>query len=180
MRTPALLLGLLTAFWTLPALAEPAKFFVLYGQVNTELQLAGPDKSIPSARFREAAVSFCYDKTDTSLSRVRLALNPGSVVPNTQPQPAFVSQLSKQEISFVADGATFLKDGKGKIDGILNLNGVSKTVQAEVTLNAPSATAASLSLRIGVKRMEFNFSDVGEAHQGDDLSSTADAQAMGH
>lgn len=145
-----------------------------------------------TALFREATASFQYDPSTSSLSHLRLAINPTSLLStNSRNERSFGLMLGEKEIAFVANDPLTLKDSKGQLKGTLSLNGVNKPAQVDVTLNklgeSPSSSlfsstsrTAGLTLRATIKRSEFNLEErVDPPRFGEDLILTADVQAIG-
>jgi len=176
--------------------AEPAKYYAPPQQFSAAFQIMDMGFSNIFGLFQSATGGFSYDGEEKKISRVRIAIDAGSLMTaNPGDRRALISLFEAgkfPEITFMAASETAFKDGKAEINGTLNVHGVAKPFKLEATLNhagksprggglwSSDGQAIGLSLRGSFKRSEFGMGDEPEmpGRFGDTVTLMLEMQAI--
>jgi polyisoprenoid-binding protein YceI len=185
-----------SSFFTFPAQAEPAKYYVAPQQFNAAFQIMDMGFSNLFGLFQSATGGFTYDADTKTISHVRLALDASSLMTSNPANRRDLAQLfaTRQypEISFLATSEASFKDGKAEVKGTLNVHGVAKPMSLEATLNQAGKSprgggmwnsegeAVGLSLRGSFKRADLGMGDEPEmpGRFGDTITLLLEMQAI--
>ncbi|MFA5530226.1 MAG: YceI family protein [Thiohalomonadaceae bacterium] len=91
-----------------------------------------------SGRFNEFSGDFSYDDKNPTASRIKVAINPGSIDSNHAERDKhlrgkdFLNVGKFPEATFVSTGYQDLGNGQGRLSGDLTLRGVTKPITIDV------------------------------------------------
>lgn len=174
MKNFLLILALLLSF-SAQAAENPESYYVPPQQFSAALQVMDMGFANVFALFQNATGSFSFDEGGKSLSRLRLALDAGSMTSgNSGSQRDLANMLGVMqypEIRVTAPDSVSFTDGKAEVKATVTLHGASKPVTFEAVLNhvgkSPNAggmwssegDAVGISLKGAFKRADFGMSD---------------------
>jgi polyisoprenoid-binding protein YceI len=154
---------------------SPASYYVPPAQFSAALQIMDLGFANIFALFPNATGSFSFDEGAKSLSRLRLALDAGSLMTgNGESQRDLANLLGimqYSEIRIVAPDSVAFAEGKAEVKATLTIHGVSKPVTLQAVLNHVGKSprgggmwdhegdAVGLSLRGSFKRADFGMGD---------------------
>jgi polyisoprenoid-binding protein YceI len=179
-----------------PTLADADAYYIPPTQFSAAFQIMDMGFSNIFGLFQSATGLFKYDASSTAISRVKLALDAGSLMtanPSArQDLAALFAVRQYPEIVFQAANEAVFKDGKADIKGTLSVHGVSKPFTFEGTLNLAGKSsrgggmwnsegpAVGLSLRGSFKRADFGMGDEPEmpGRFGENITLLLEMQAI--
>lgn len=145
--------------------AAASKYYVPPTDIEAALKVTERESNNTlSVDVSNATAAFSYDSETKQVSALRVALDATSLsLSNQNAMQALRTLLAVRdfpEIKFVASTPTsFEKEGTAEVKGTLTLQGKSKPMTFEGTLESSEGSAIGLTLKGTIKRADFGLSD---------------------
>lgn len=166
------------------AQAATKKFYVEPTQFNAAFQVMDRGMSNVIGLFQSATAAFAFDEETQTISKLRLALDTGSMMVTNRGASSALENLfgirEYPELTFMATAPHEFKDGKAEIKGTLSIHGQKKEAIFHATLNAAKGSKMGLSLQGSFKRADFGMGDEPEmpGRFGDTITLMLEMQAI--
>ena len=167
---------LLAVLALVPAAAfadEPVAYYIPPPQFNAQMEVMDLGFANVFALFQNATGSFNFDESAKAISRLRIAIDAGSLMAGNSGSQQDLARLigagQFAEIRITDPDTVTFTDNKAELKASLTLHGVTKPVTLQATLNhigsspygggmwAKSGAAVGLSLTGAVNRTDFGM-----------------------
>jgi hypothetical protein len=150
-----------------------ASYYVSPQQFNGQIQITDQGFTTLFALFQNATASFNFNEGNSTISRLRIALDTTSLTASnpatTRDVMALLNEGAISEIAITSPDAASFSDGKASLKGTLSLHGITKPVTIDASLNrtgknlrsgvlwSGSEDTVGVSLKTNIKRADFGI-----------------------